>query len=75
VEAEAPVGLEDLVVALAQHAQRQQIQLAQLVVLERVARGLEVVEVRQQVPAGVADLAVRLAELVEDGLGEHDVAW
>ena len=74
VERVAPVGIEDLVVALAQHAQRQQIQLAQLVVLQPIARRHEVVEVRQQVAAGVADLPVRLAELVRGSSREKTMS-
>ena len=63
MERVALVGLEDLVVALAQEAQGQQVELAQPIVVEAIARRNEVVEVRQQVAAGVADLPVRLGEL------------
>jgi hypothetical protein len=62
------------VVALAQKAHGQQVELAQSIVVEAVARRDEVVEVRQEVAAGVADLPVRLGELGEDRLGEDDVA-
>jgi hypothetical protein len=73
VELVCVVGPADLGDELVQPRQRPAIDRQQLLDLHRVLLRVEVVEVAQGVAQRVADLAVALAELVEDLLRRPDV--